>query len=114
MNLEKLSPAALAGAPGFDRNTARGSDSTTTRPPKKWFRVLSAFFEGRSLNRFEAVREVRDWCLHTTVSQLEDRGVKIDRVDETVPGTYGPVHCCRYRMAPESRERAAELLGVAL
>lgn len=81
--------------------------------PRKWQRVLGAFLAGHSMNRFEAVRELRDWCLHTTVAGLEARGVRIDRQDEHVPGQFGPVHCKRYRLTdPESRQRAAELLGI--
>jgi hypothetical protein len=81
--------------------------------PRKWQRVLRALLDGRTLNRFQAARELRDWCLNTTVSQLEQRGLKIDRRDETVPGAFGPVHCCRYRLADDSRERARQLLGGA-
>lgn len=56
-------------------------------------------------------RELRDWCLNTTVSQLERRGVTILRRDETVPGAFGDVRCSRYSLAPQSARRAAELLG---
>ena len=114
MNLEKLSPAALAGAPGSDTNATRRGNSTTPRPPRKWARVLSGFLSGRSFNRFQAERELADHCLHTTVSQLEARGVKINRVDEVVPGFQGtPTHCKRYHLAVDSRQRAMDLLGVA-
>lgn len=75
--------------------------------------MLRAFVDGRSLNRFDAYRELRDSCLNTTVSQLESRGVKILRRDETLAGHYGPVTVCRYWLAPESRARALELLGEA-
>jgi hypothetical protein len=101
-------PAANQAGP--EQQISEPECSCTNR---KWQRVLRAFLSGRSYNRFEATRELRDWCLHTTVSQLERRGVRIDREDETVPGQFGPVHCKRYRLAPESRTRAAELLGVA-
>jgi hypothetical protein len=52
----------------------------------------------------------RKWQ-RVTISQLEQRGLMIDRREETVPGTFGPVHCCRYWLADDSRERARELLG---
>lgn len=87
--------------------------NTASRTPRKWQRVLQAFIDGRSLNRFESARELRDWCLPTTVSQLEARGVKILRHDETVPGAFGPVRCSRYCLAPESRATASKLLGAA-
>lgn len=79
--------------------------------PRKWQRVLRAFVDGRSLNRWEAARELRDWCLHSTVSELQGRGVKILRREEKVPGAFGPVRCCRYWIAPEALQRARELLG---
>lgn len=104
---QKTSPAA-----GSTADTGIGSkrinDSAT---PRKWQRVLRAFTDGRTLNRFEAARELRDWCLNTTVSQLEARGVTIHRRDETVPGHYGDVRCCRYWLALESVQCAQGLLN---
>ena len=46
------------------------------------------------------------------LSQLEARGVTILRREEVVQGQFGPVHCCRYWLAPESFDRARELLGL--
>jgi hypothetical protein len=115
LNNEK-SPASAAAAadPGrgdkTDVPTERSATSRAVQPPRKWARILRALLDGRRLNRFEAARELRDWCLNTTVSQLERRGLTIQRKDEVVPGAYGPVHCCRYWLAPESSERARELL----
>jgi hypothetical protein len=94
------------------RDVLEASATSAPAQPRKWQRVLHALFDGRSLNRFEAARELRDWCLNTTISQLEQRGVTIRRKDETVSGTFGPVHCCRYWLDLESRARAAELLGL--
>lgn len=85
---------------------------TGQRPERKWRRVLRALFDGRSLNRFEAARELRDWCLNTTISQLEQRGLTIRRKAETVPGAFGPVHCCRYWLDQAAHQRARELLGL--
>lgn len=109
------SPASAATDPGPGDKTQdvlaeRSATARATQPPRKWARILRAFLEGRRLNRFDAYRELRDSCLNTTVSQLERRGLMIQRKDETVPGAYGPVHCCRYWLAPESIERARELL----
>lgn len=103
----------LAGtsSPGL-KNTTQQNDS---KPSLKWKRVLQAFYYGRSLNRFESTRELRDWCLHSTVSVLQGKGVVILRRDELVPGYQGiPTHVCRYWLAPESRQRASELLGHAV
>lgn len=81
-------------------------------PPRKWRRVLAALYDGQSLNRFEAARELRDWTLNSTVSELEGKGIRIERASESVPGAFGTVHCKRYQLSPESRQRARELLGV--
>ena len=99
----------LGGHTGL-QTTEQGKHITRQPRPLTWRRVLLAFLDGSSLNRFEATRELRDWCLHSTVAGLEARGVRIDRHDEVVAGHFGDVHCKRYRLAAESRERAAELL----
>ena len=78
--------------------------------PRKRQRVLGWFADGKTLNRFDAYRELRDSCLNTTVSQIERRGVRVLRREETVPGAFGPVHCCRYWLSPESRDVARALL----
>ena len=89
------------------------TESPTDPKPFKWRRVLGAFYDGRSLNRFQAERELHDHCLHSTVADLEGRGLRIERQNESVPGAYGAVHCKRYRLATQSRERAAALLEAA-
>lgn len=109
MTQKREGPASMAIDPGPDA-TPQGS-AKPSATPRKWQRVLKALLEGRSLNRFEAARELRDWCLNTTISQLERRGVIILRHDESVPGAFGDVHCCRYWLSPHSAQRAAELLG---
>jgi len=98
-------------APG-SRNYTQQDISTRRARPLKWRRVLSAWVSGRSFNRFEAERELHDHCLHTTASVLQGKGVTILRRVEAVPGYAGiPTHVSRYWLAPESRERAVELLG---
>lgn len=112
MTIQRESPDTAGGGPGLENNS-RGNNTTTKRP-LKWQRVLRSFLSGRSLNRFEATRDLRDWCLHTTVSVLQRKGLTILRRDETVPGYQDiPTHVTRYWLAPASRDRAAELLGQA-
>lgn len=103
--------SVIASTPGPVQCNTRGNCGT--RKQTKLRRVLAAFVAGRSLNRWEAARDLRDWCLQSTVSELEGRGVRIDRAPETVPGAYGAVHCKRYRLntAPEKVARAHALLG---
>lgn len=81
--------------------------------PKKWQRVLRAFLEGKSFNRFEAERQLNDHCLHSTVSTLQSFGVTIFRESETVKGWQGlPTRVCRYWIdkSPENIKRANDLL----
>jgi hypothetical protein len=111
MNL-KNGPAAVpaAGAGIGTTGRAEGSATAPAAQPRKWRRVLGALLDGRTLNRFEAARELRDHVLPTTVSQLEQRGLTILRKEETIPGAFGPVRCARYWLDPASRVRALELL----
>jgi hypothetical protein len=90
------------------------------RPPPKWRRVLAAFAEGRTFNRFQAERPVSsgglsDHCLHSTVSTIQAKGVRISRKFEDVPGYQGvKTECCRYwldRTDLDSMRRALELVG---
>lgn len=108
---EKENPALEATSkPGSENN----SHSQSSKPMLKWRRVLAALLSGRSFNRFEAERELRDHCLHSTVSTIQSKGVPIERRDEVVPGYQGiPTHVCRYWLAPECRGRAQGLLGTA-
>jgi len=114
MNTEKYLTSAGTADAGLglrgDRDASAGS--RLTQPRRKWQRILQAFIDRgeRGMNRFDCYREHRDSVLNTTVSQLEGRGITILRRDETVPGAFGDVHCCRYWLAPESIARARELL----
>jgi hypothetical protein len=102
-------PEAFADAPG---QTKTNCAFNSTRPPAKWKRVLSAFYEGASYNRFEAERLLHDHCLHSTVSTIQRKGVTILRKTETIPGFQGiPTEVCRYWLSPESREQADALLS---
>lgn len=77
-----------------------GSGSVTpndSKRPSKVAAILKLFLHGRNLNRFEA-EMFHDHCLHSTVSSLEDYGVRIARVWERVPclGGKATVRCKRY------------------
>lgn len=109
LNIRQSPASAGTDDPG---SISKTSQVDHIRKPLKWRRVLRAFLDGKSYNRFEATRELRDWCLHSTVSGLEARGVKIQRRDEVVAGYQGiPTRVCRYWLAPESLDRARELLS---
>lgn len=110
---KKRRPRHLDDGRGPQDNSGRFEGSATLAPaqPRKWVRVLRAFVDGGTFNRFDAYRELRDSCLNTTVSQIEARGVVMLRVEETVHGAFGLVRCMRYRLAPESFSHARELLS---
>lgn len=113
MITQRESPDTAGGGPGLENNSH--GNHTTSKRPLKWRRVLAALHAGRSFNRFEAERALADHCLHTTVSVLQGKGLIILRRDEVVPGYAGiPTHVNRYWLAPDSRERAAELLGLSV
>ena len=95
--------SGVAGAPQINRI------------PRKWQRVLAAFLTGRSFNRFDSERDLSDHCLHSTVSEIESKGVKIRRQSEQVPGYQNiPTDVKRYWLDPsdvESVTKARELLS---
>lgn len=109
--MRQIKSPELVGAsePSLENNKHKQN----TKPTKKWERVLAAFACGRSLNRFEAERELHDHCLHSTVSAIQEKGVSILRHDEIVPGFQGsPTHVMRYRLSPDHRQKALYLLGI--
>jgi hypothetical protein len=83
------------------------------RPDSKEHAVLAAPATGRSYNRFEAARELGDWCIHSTMSSIQKRGVTVARKDEAVPGRTGkPCHVMRYWLTPGERAKARTLTAV--
>ena len=96
-------------------NRTQSNGNTPRRPIKhgtKLYRVLEALANGDSLNRFEAVRNLHDWCLHSTVSAIQKYGIRVDRKTEAV-GNFLDKHtwCCRYWLDAEQRKKARDLLG---
>lgn len=83
------------------------------RTGTKTHRVLTEFFAGRKIHRFDAER-FGEHALHSTVSSLEARGLKFDRKTISVPTQWGrDCHVTLYWLAPESYPLAAQLLGMA-
>lgn len=111
MNLQNAKgPELAATSPSLNQSNQQGN--STTKPPKKWQRVLAAFLTNRTFNRFEAERLLHDHALHSTVSALQARGIIIDRKFECIPGYRGlATWVCRYRLNPASVEMAKALLG---
>ncbi|MHB8391856.1 MAG: hypothetical protein ACYDBH_20145 [Acidobacteriaceae bacterium] len=110
--LRKQNPPSAATDAVGEVLLKKKNTKQSTKTARKWERVLAGFVAGRSFNRFEAEHTLSDHCLHSTVSELQARGVLILRHFETVPGYGGaPTRCCRYQLDPESTDRARELLG---
>lgn len=109
---------------------SRGAQGTTCQRqanhkpvPKKWQRVLGYLLTGRSFNRFEAEKPVEtggasDHCLHSTISEIQGKGVTVSRKMEQVPGYQGiATQVMRYWLDlgdVENVNRAKDLLSVGL
>jgi hypothetical protein len=84
----------------------------TSKAPTKIKRVLIGLCE-RSYNRFDAARSLSDWCLHSTVSTIQSKGIIVQRVFETVPGFNGnPTSVCRYWIAEDQHDKVRKYLGL--
>lgn len=84
---------------------------STTKRPTKCNRVMRALME-RSYNCFEA-QKIGDSCLHTTVSEIQAKGVFVARKTERFKGRYGVIHCKRYWIPKSELKRARKLLELA-
>lgn len=87
--------------------------SIKSSKPTKTKRVLVALME-RSYNRFEAARSLSDWCLHSTVSTIQSKGIIVLRKFETVPGfDNNPTSVKRYWIAEDQFDKAAKYLQLS-
>ncbi|MEW8351956.1 MAG: hypothetical protein AB2689_00080 [Candidatus Thiodiazotropha taylori] len=87
-----------------------GKDSKLSYKTKEG-KVAIALME-RSYNRFEAARELHDWCLHTTAATLQGKGIVVNRIFEKVPGYQGkPVRVCRYWIDISEHPKVNRMLG---
>jgi hypothetical protein len=85
----------------------------TSKAPTKIKRVLIGLCE-RSYNRFDAARSLSDWCLHSTASTIQSKGIIVQRVFETVPGFDGnPTSVCRYWIAEDQHDKVRKYLGLS-
>ena len=116
----KITAGSASTDPASTKNT--GSDTspiiipTSTKKIRrgtKIYRVTSGLMV-RSYNRFEAERLLHDHALHSTVSDIQRYGIRVDRRMEVVPGYQGaPTHVCRYWISTDQHERACQVLGVS-
>lgn len=84
-------------------------------PTTKIFSLVQAFLDigDRGMNCFEAANRHHDYVLRSSISELQQRhGLIFFRREEPVPNhTGGTTRCMRYWIAPQSRQRASELVG---
>lgn len=104
---EASRPAGLSKS-----NADKPNKNSRIRKDSKLFKVLQALSTGKSFNRFEASRELSDWCLHSTVSTIQSRGIQVHRERETVPclGGTKTTDVMRYRLLPGEIPKAIKLL----
>ena len=80
------------------------------KPQTKTERVLQTFVSGEALHRFQAFA-LRDTCLHSTVSRLEQGyGLLFKRRSVIVDRQGDPVRVTEYWLNPESCDKAAKVL----
>jgi len=115
--LAKESPPSLAAEPpgaieehsGLNHN--KPTSTRRIRRSTKIGRVLGELAKGRSLNRFEAYRELHDSVLNSTIAEIQARGIFVCRTEEIVRGFHGSrVRCCRYWLEFSERRKAMMLL----
>jgi hypothetical protein len=84
------------------------------KPDTKEYNILKVLADGRSLNRFEAIR-LHDTALNSTISTLQQKtGLYIDRKTERVPCVHGTkmATVCRYWLPESELPKARRLLGL--
>jgi hypothetical protein len=78
-------------------------------PQRKWRRILKFLADGGRLTRFDAER-LGEHALNSTVAFIGSLGITVSREPWKLEGRFGAIHCKRYWIDPENRQRALELL----
>lgn len=110
MKTKKNAPL-LADKQGSNEISEKKLKSSTLSHKTKEGKVAIALMR-RSYNRFEAARELHDWCLHSTASTLQGKGITVNRVFETVPNYQGrQIRVCRYWIDRSEHQKVNRMLG---
>ena len=81
---------------------------------KKWKRFLQAIYESPMTTRELECSPVFDHCAHSTAAEIRKKGIVINTEIIKIDGYAGEAaYIPKYSLAPESRERAREMLGIA-
>ncbi|MBT3038826.1 MAG: hypothetical protein KME37_07760 [Candidatus Thiodiazotropha sp. (ex Codakia orbicularis)] len=110
MNTKENAPE-LAGSQGGKIITEKQFNSSTLSHKTKEGKVAIALMR-RSFNRFEAARELHDWCLHSTAATLQSKGITVNRVFESIPNYQGKkIRVCRYWIDASEHQKVNRMLG---
>ena len=102
----------MAAGTGDISNNIQAANPKPIRKNCKLHAVLAHLARGNSMNRFQAEKICHDHCLNSTISDIEKRGITVNRKTEVVPGYQNSrVHCTRYWLESEEITKAAKLLG---
>lgn len=113
MDLETKNPpaASRAATAGEMIHAEQLTAASFAHKQTKIKRILAELARGGTLHRFQA-ELLHDHCLHSTVSKIQEYGIRVDREMITVPGFGGhPTRVAKYWLDAENRELAARLLG---
>jgi hypothetical protein len=90
-------------------STNTQSDADAETPQRKWRRILKFLADGGRLTRFDAER-LGEHALNSTVAFIGSIGITVSREPWKLQGRFGAIHCKRYWLEPEQRQRALALL----
>ena len=107
---EAIMPEKIAALHGTGPGKVSVDPTNDNDTNTKWRRILRLLATGARLTRFDAEHS-GDHALNSTVAALEVRGVRIAREPIVIEGRYGTIHCKRYWLEAEQRERAWAILG---
>lgn len=98
----------------IQKDTNCTSESSSRKCRSKLQTLLIYFYEGGSLNRFEA-EKLGCHCLNTSVHDIYRKwGLRLLRKTEKVPTRFrAKVRCCRYWLDPQDYVYVAEILSKA-
>lgn len=108
--MDILSAGRTLGSNDGLEDKAKQAAIKPQKKPTKVERILQAFTAGQSLHRFQAFA-LRDTCLHSTVSRLEQGyGLLFKRRSVIVDRQGDPVRVTEYWLHPDLHDKAAKVL----
>ena len=114
MKNKSPAPDKLGSEENIQTDTNCTSESSNIKRQSELLTLLIYFFDGGSLNRFEA-EELGCHCLNTSVCDIYRKWeIRLARKYEKVPTRFrAQVRCCRYWLDPQDHAYVAEILAKA-